>query len=160
MALRAPSPPSKSSTVDANFSSFPTKRTHQVMAFFLGMIPFTIYLLLNVPRIATCDDQSSRPTGRRFFPPRSGGDVIDARDESCHAGRLCVGPGTLYPLGRQVGALFSSLFTVPDLPQEHDPVDKFTYYDYFNIFWPTAGLQAASATNSERPAASVDTGVT
>ena len=40
---------------------------------------------------------------------------------------------------------------MPDLPQEHDPVDKFTYYDYFNIFWPTAGMHASSVTNLERP---------
>ena len=78
---------------------------------------------------ASYDDVSFQPVGHRF-PARADVDAITA----CHAGTLCVGPGTLYPLGRQPGVLFSSTFAVPALPEEHDPVET-TYYDYFNIFW-------------------------
>lgn len=70
-----------------------------------------------------------QPVGHRFPKHNYYSAISD-----CHAGSLCVGPGELYPLGHQVGVLFSSTFTVPALPQAHDPVAT-TYYDYFNIFW-------------------------
>ena len=112
------------------------------------VIPYmVICLLLQHPtRSASSDDPYVRHVGRRFYPPRSRDDDVAMTEEPCRAGRLCVGPGTSYPLGRQVGVLFSSVFTVPDLPQVHDPVDEFTYYDYFNIFWPTATTSSSDAT--------------
>ena len=55
------------------------------------------------------------------------------RNETCHAGALCVGPGRMYPLGRVPGVKWSSRFVVPRLPQKFD--SSMTYYDYLNVFW-------------------------
>ena len=62
--VRAPPPPSRPATADATLSCLSMKRNQQMTAFFRAMIPYTICLLLLVPRIASCcDNQSSRPVG-------------------------------------------------------------------------------------------------
>jgi hypothetical protein len=73
--------------------------------------------------------------GHRFPPSAQKGIAGDHGDDGCRAGGLCVGPGRLYPIGRQPGVLMYSIFTVPELPQQFDRIET-TYYDYFNIFWP------------------------
>jgi hypothetical protein len=53
----------------------------------------------------------------------------------CKAGRICAGPGKVYPVGRRVGVRIEGKFVVPPLPKSFDKVET-TYYDYLNIFWP------------------------
>ena len=56
------------------------------------------------------------------------------KNNTCHAGALCVDPGIMYPLGRVPGVKWSSRFVVPDLPAKFD-TNTMTYYDYLNVFW-------------------------
>jgi hypothetical protein len=56
------------------------------------------------------------------------------RTSSCEAGRLCAGPGIVYPIGRQVGVVIEGQSVVPPLPKSFDKVET-TYYDYLNVFW-------------------------
>ena len=74
-----------------------------------------------------------------FRVPRShdpgGKGKVPLRDE-CKAGRLCAGPGAVYPIGHRVGVVVEGEFVVPPLPKSFNKVET-TYYDYLNIFWPT-----------------------
>jgi hypothetical protein len=66
---------------------------------------------------------------------------LDNEKDDCHAGALCVGPGHMYPIGRQPEVQIYSTFQVPPLPNNFDTANN-TYYDYLNIFWrsqPTGG---------------------
>jgi len=56
------------------------------------------------------------------------------KNDTCHAGALCVGPGQMYPLGRVPGVIWKSRFVVPELPVKFETASM-TYYDYLNIFW-------------------------
>jgi len=68
-------------------------------------------------------------TGLRLPP-----DTVSRRSDDndgngdCDAGAICVGPShDHYPLGCEPGVFFTARYTVPPLPQSHDPV-RTTYY--------------------------------
>mmetsp|Transcript_23585 Transcript_23585/g.55857 ORF Transcript_23585/g.55857 Transcript_23585/m.55857 type:complete len:464 (+) Transcript_23585:81-1472(+) len=74
-----------------------------------------------------------------FRDPHSrdrGGNGKESLYDKCKAGRLCAGPGKVYPIGHRVGVVVEGEFVVPPLPKSFDKVET-TYYDYLNIFWPT-----------------------
>jgi len=79
------------------------------------------------------------PLDRRWSPVQRHHDDFPEKkrlsDQQCRPeAHLCVGPGKLYPLGRQIGVQMIGTFTVPPLPEIFDDVEN-TYYDYLNIFW-------------------------
>lgn len=89
--------------------------------------------LLSLARVCTSGEELLPTLGLRR-PPSSF--TRNDKNDTCHAGALCVGPGQLYPLGRVPGVQWSSRFVVPSLPAKFN-TNTMTYYDYLNVFWRT-----------------------